>query len=346
MTFPVFAAAILATLGGCSSSPPKETVEAAPTYKVSPATWRMVDEHIWAASEAAGAVAEAFAKEAMHDWMRRVRERSEENFIPWYTSYSTQQWLALKVGWYKLNESEGTASPAEQLSEYLQEQYYAQVLEPAGTETTDPTMLMDQAASMYVQVLGTELRDFSASYNVPAEAFKRRLDRIPAISLSEAPEGKASLYRAISAHDLTRLPAYKALVRQIQTAQNGSRSALSKDSLHEVAGAAADKLVGKLAVRGGTSAAALAAGGLPGILIAVGVSGWQAIEHEKDKPAMEAQLRANLSSALDEMRRKLMEDPHRGVMGAVTHMKLQIENGLLSAQIESEQPDRRLPDVF
>ena len=101
-----------------------------------------------------------------------------------------------------------------------------------------------------------------------------------------------------------------------------------------------------MAIRGGARVAGLAVGGVAGILISVGVSGWQAMEHEKNMPALEAELRSNLSAALDGMWHYLTEDPYRGVTAPVNHMSSQIENGILSAQVQAQQPRRYSDGVF
>ena len=101
-----------------------------------------------------------------------------------------------------------------------------------------------------------------------------------------------------------------------------------------------------MAIRGGARVAGLAVGGVAGILISVGVSGWQAMEHEKDKPELEAELRSNLSAALDGMLYYLTYDPHGGVTAPVNHMSSQIENGLLSAQMQTQQRSPGPADVF
>ena len=78
-----------------------------PLVHVKPATWRAIDEQILDASVCARHESEAYARVAMDDWRLRVRQRTEDVFIPWYSSYWTQQWMATRVGWYKLQYTEG-----------------------------------------------------------------------------------------------------------------------------------------------------------------------------------------------------------------------------------------------
>jgi hypothetical protein len=44
----------------------------------------------------------------MERWKLLVRERAEADFIPWFSSYWTQQWLTAKVAWYKLGSDDAT----------------------------------------------------------------------------------------------------------------------------------------------------------------------------------------------------------------------------------------------
>ena len=164
------------------------------------------------------------------------------------------------------------------------------------------------------------------------------MESIQAVYLYSVPRQRASLYQIVEAENPTDVPAYAALLARVQPDDEGMGSGLSKNRFYPVARSSADKLVDQLAIRGGASVAGLAVGGAAGLLISVGVSAWQAMEHEKDRPALEADLRSNLSAALDGIWYYLTEDPQGGVTAPVNHMSSQIENGLLSAQLRTQQP--------
>jgi hypothetical protein len=68
-TVPAFVAAMLVALAGCAFSPTRDSTQVAPTYQVSPSTWRKVDEDILAASIAAKGEAGAYARTTMEEWM-------------------------------------------------------------------------------------------------------------------------------------------------------------------------------------------------------------------------------------------------------------------------------------
>jgi hypothetical protein len=341
-----FLIALLVTVGACTPAPTVKPVAPAPSYSVPPEIWLMVDQRIWSASEAAQGKATTFARDRMQRWTRLVRERTEKEFVPWYADYWTQQWLSIRMGWYRLTESSGDDAAAERLAEYLQEQYYERVLQPVAQEI-DPIQLTDQAATLYVGAMDADLRSVPRDYDIPPPAFRERLEQIPAIAPDSTTQSGASLAQLLRADRLSDLPAYAALISHLQSAeQTGIASGQSRDRLYGISKRSADKLVNGLALRGGVSAAALAAGGLPGILISVGISGWQAMEHEKAKPALEAELRANLDQALDQTWRDLVEDPDRGVLAAVHAISAQIQAAVSASPFGQGPAQRQLPPLF
>lgn len=152
---------LLLALAGCSHRPPE------PTGPVSQATWQQVDADIGAASLNATSQARAYAAGAMEHWMDLVYQRTDSKFIPWFSSYWTQQWLSMKVAWYKMG-SQGDLDPTvDRLAAYLQEEYRQQVLVPVAREL-DPDSIMETATRRYVGAL------VEASARFPSAAACRR----------------------------------------------------------------------------------------------------------------------------------------------------------------------------
>ena len=158
----------------------------------------------------------------MESWRSRVHQRTEADFIPWFTGYWTQQWLAIKVGWYKLSAGEERQIRAvKRLAAYLQEQYHDRVLAPVAKEI-DPDLVREQATKLYVQFLGEQLQEIPRRYGVPSDQFDRRLKDIPAIALAPHPAHSASLYQIVHADSIAKLPAYVALIDQIRKDAGGA----------------------------------------------------------------------------------------------------------------------------
>jgi len=281
----------------------------------------------------------------MKSWRDLVQKRTETNFIPWFTDYWTQQWLAIKVAWYKMSAGEGTDPTVQRLAAYLQEQYHDRVLDPVAREI-DPDVVREQATKRYIRLLGEQLQEMPRRYGVPSSQFDRRIKDIPAIALAPHPAHSASLYQIVHADPITKLPAYVALITQIRNASGGAGAGPSDARISPVAKRASEKLEGKLATSGGASAAAAVVGGVAGMMISLGAAGFSAIAHENERPKMEAQLRENLNAALNDMYLGLLEDRATGVMAGVYYISEQIEGSIaktLTQPVEFEPLPRGTP---
>ncbi|MDB5981022.1 MAG: hypothetical protein JWQ69_2037, partial [Pseudomonas sp.] len=83
--------ALLLVLAGCAT--PVHVVVPPPVV-ISQGTWLQVDEDIVAASQSASEQAKVYARGSMEHWRELIYARTEANFIPWFSSYWTQEWLS------------------------------------------------------------------------------------------------------------------------------------------------------------------------------------------------------------------------------------------------------------
>jgi len=318
---------IVSAMNGCSQAPSKAVAPPTPLYHIQPKTLRAINEGIFTASVQATHESEAYARVAMEEWLWRVRQRIEEVFIPWYSSYGIQQWMTAKVVAFKLLYTEGEATPEERLVSYLQEQFYEQVLEPVSS-FVDPHTVMEDAAINYLRELRERLDRMPSEYDVPAAAFRQHLETIPAIVVQEVLAQEASLYEVLQAADLSALPAYRALLGKVAAASDAANPTPSAERLKVVANQAVTRLLDSVALSAGTATASTVVGGYWGIAISAGSAAYAAVEHDHEKPAMEAQLRENLDAALDLMWQELVEDPIGGITALVHHISTQIEDAV------------------
>jgi len=316
---------LLATLDGCV--PPPQTPPP-PVYRFQPATLRAIDERIYADSVQARNEAEAYARVAMDEWRWRVRQRIEEDFIPWYSSYGVQQWIAAKIVAFKLLYTEGEATPEDQLVSYLQEQFYEQVLEPVSG-FVDPQTVMEDAAVNYLRELGKRLDQLPSIYGVPTEAVDEHLASIAAIRVSGQPSEQASLYEVLHASDLSRLPAYQALRGEVLAVSAAANPSPSADRLRIVANQAVARLLDSVTLRGGVATVTTLVEGYWKIAITAASAAYGAIEHQQEKPELETQLRENLDAAMNLLWQELVEDPRYGVTGLMHRLSDEIEEGVV-----------------
>lgn len=320
--------AVLVVLAGCATAP-RAPVEV-PQVMVSPNTWHQVDREIIEASQSATEQTKIYAHGAMDYWRTRVYELTEQNFIPWFSSYWTQEWLSMKVSWYTIS-SQGEQDAAEKrLAAYLLEAYQEKVLAPVAVEI-DPDAILSLAAAFYVDILKEELQKISKRHGVPMAQLNGRIQKIPAIALGPPPARDASLYQIVYAEQLNTLPAYAALTDKIHKAGGDKGVGSTDTAMAPVARRASQRMEAEMAPRGAASAVAAAAGKLAGGLITVGVAGIRALIQAADRPDSEALIRSSLGNTFDKAWTKLVQNPTTGVMAGTFYMAGQIEGNLAAS---------------
>ena len=319
-------AALMAAAGllaACAAPPLREAPQPAEEAPVPTATWELLSAEISTLSVSAEEEAYTYAQAAVGQWFERVWARTDHEFIPWATDYWTHQWLALKLAWYRANsaDDDGTAATA-RLTHYLQDEYRTQVVEPVAQEI-DPLRIMDEATARYARTLAAGVRQLPDRYGVPQDQFDRWLTGIPAIA---GPPG-ASLRDVVGAEDVTRLIGYQALIEGIRGTGDAASLAGDRAALRAVADRTAERLAVTVGVRSGATAASVL-GGVPGMLLGLGISAWDATAYEQARPDLEANLRADLAGALRAVRWTLLEDRMHGVLAPVAHITAQLGTAL------------------
>ncbi|WP_442113376.1 hypothetical protein [Pseudomonas sp. NUPR-001] len=326
---------VLLAVGGCASRQP--AVEP-PPVQLSPATWEQIDREIIDASLANTSSVNDYARRSMRVWKDRVQQFTESDFIPWFTGYWTQQWLTMKVAWYKMNSGEGKDPPEKRLALYLQEQYHQRVLDQVAKEI-DPEGIRVRAMELYLQLLGQQVQQIAQRYRAPPEQLNLRLTRIQAINLGPPAARNASLYQLLFSKPLNQQSGYAALLAQMHSAVRAGTQR-SDVGLSSVAQQASEKLGATLAPRGIASAVASAVGRVAGALISVAATGYGVITHNQEQPQMVEQLRVILNVALNEEWRELMENRKTGAMAGVYYLSGEIEENLLGARQLQQEPER------
>ena len=328
----IFPLCLLLALTACAGKRPPAPP---PPQNLPPAVWQRIDQDIIEASAAAAGSANDYARRSMRVWKEQVQQRTENDFIPWFTGYWTQQWLTLKVAWYKMNNGKGNEPPEKRLGLYLQEQYHQRVIEPVA-EQINPEGIRDRASELYLQLLGQQLPAIIQRYNAPPEQFSQRLNRIPAIALGPPDARNATLYQLLRAKSLEQQPAWQSLRQQLH--QQASKAPGQTDAgLSSVATQASEKLGASLAPRGAASAIAAAVGKAAGAMISVVVTGYGMLSHDREQPQMIEQLRVILNVALNEEWQELMENRQSGAMAGVYYLSGQVEDSLLANRVPLQE---------
>ncbi len=310
-------------LVSCTLQPLKETF-IKPVPPIAPEKWQEIQEDLWSASCLARSEAVAYTQQAMTEWMGRVREKTDSEFIPWYTSYWAQQWIGFKVGWYKMSRDEDEPSIEEYLVEYIREEYYELVLEPVN-EISNPQQITEQAAALYISLLAEQLQRLPAMHRVSVRSLRKKLEPITLVSISANGQNGMPLSLLLERNDLTGVAAYDALLTHADTVATRANSSLGKDNLQIVVDDTVARMVADLSLRAGGAAASMVLGQSLGLVFSAGISAWSISSHEQEKPEIERQLRQALDAGLKSLWQRLMEDPVLGVLLPINHMSSQIE---------------------
>jgi hypothetical protein len=333
----------LLVLAGCAT--PVRAPDPTPPREVPASTWRQVDCDIVAESLAATGASRNFAHQRMTLWRQRVTQQAEVDFIPWFTGYWTQQWLTVRVAWYRLNASEASEPPVNRLATYLQAQYHERVLAPVAEEV-DPATVGAQATEHYLRQLGGQLQPMPERYGIPRAQFEQHLKAIPAIALAPPPAHDASLYQLLASQPLAGLPAYAALLGQVSASGGYADAGLNRKQISPVALRISENLLDRLAIGSGAGAAATLIGGVAGTALSLGTVGFGVMLHDAQREGSENQLRGTLNGAVDDMWHSLMDDPKNGVMAGIYYLADRIEQSCpptFTHALSLEDPPRGIP---
>jgi hypothetical protein len=311
--------ACVLVLSACAT--PSRPLVATPEPQIPESRIGQIDSEIGAASFAASELAKTSARRSMERWLVRVYQRTDTDFIPWFTSYWTQKWLGIKMAWYTLDTDKGRDAAPKRLAKYLDEQYRDRVLYPARQEI-DPYQVRGEATRIYLQVLGDQLREIPRRDHVPAAQVDRRLKDICAITLVPPPAHTATLYQLIHTDPIDKLAAYAELNDQIREAVRGAGSPPGGAILSPLALRVGDRLIADAAISGGAGAAAIVVGGVAGTIISVGATGYGVISYENERPHLVTQLQNDLNAVVAEMWIGFMET---NVLDGVYYISEQIE---------------------
>ena len=320
--------ALLVALAGCANKERPPEPQPTPVV-ISQSTWRQIDSDIVAASQDATGEAKDYSRDLMQRWRTLVYQRTEAEFIPWFSGYWTRQWLTMKVTWYQLNAEGEKDQVVDRLALYLQEQYQDRVLDPVAKEI-HPHWIMAQTTQLYVRLLREQLQGIPPRYGVPPDQFDNHLQDIPAIELAPG----ASLYQLVNAEPIDSQPGYVALVDRLHSVPGAAGTWSAEAGISPVARMTSESLVTERTTRGVAGAVSAMVGRAAGLVISLGTTAFTSMLREKERPKMEAQLRNNLHAAFDEEWLDLVHNPETGVMAGVYALSDQIEGSLASTAMQ------------
>jgi hypothetical protein len=144
--------------------------------------WSAVDKSVRDVFMRAGTKAEAYAKQAVHEWTNDLRRRAETDFIPWYFGYWNQQALSLRaIGYHLMNTpaAEGLfgkqPEAGKQIEDMVEKAFVSRVLQPATAQLKIEALTRD-AVTVYLDALNEGLKAVQADYNISEQDWSRYVE--------------------------------------------------------------------------------------------------------------------------------------------------------------------------
>jgi len=285
----------------CHRGPQRPRTQPPRTQVVKVLDWQAVDARIRLAVEDAHTTARQHAEIAVRQWIRRLRDRVDNDFLPWHFSYWNQQALALKAIGYHVAATplaEGLAgkqpSARARLETLVENSFAARVIQPQSAQLA-VEKITRESVEVYLQELSRELTGLQAEYGIPQQEWQRYLRGLAGMTLAIEGNRQVPLITkaavagsGMAAAKLVRIAAghLRVLIWRMTGKQLLEDSAM---------------LAGRRLVRGG------------GWLLAGIITVWDVADHHRMVQQNLPVLRRSLGGYLDELEEQVLHDPVSGV---------------------------------
>ncbi len=283
--------------------------------------WYKIDKELIDAVRRSHDTTENFAAYELDDWLNKIMDKVDDNFLNWYFSYFNQKamefgipfvWLAFKADFLNLfKEEDETHINANQILQKrmindLQKKFSELVLSPEEAQTS-LSRLTERVARNYASGLGMQLATIKNSYKIPDREWERYLNTLASLVYDTG----ASNY-SLSPESITSNLATKSII--VGTAGIGGKLALNF----------AAKAAAKIAAKAGGAIATKVAAQLIDPVLAVGILIWDTWDYNNMVNASRPVLRQNILEHLNEVKLSILDSPENSIMASIEDMERKI----------------------
>jgi hypothetical protein len=305
----------IAVLGVVRISMPKEPKPVRSVDRVEQVQivdWYAVKPDVREAFLRAHEKATSYAERAVQEWTGELRQRAEEDFLPWYFAYWNQQAMMLKAAGYYLMDTplvEGMLgrqpSAQDKMASLLEKAFMARVLQPGSAQLRVETITRE-SVEVFLVSLNKELRALEVSYSVTDQAWSRHLDGIAGMMGSVEGNRQVPLVlKGLSAGStVAAVKIGKSVSTQIRMMmlRRGGRELMEDGMMY--AGRAASRSFG-------------------GIVFAV-VTAWDLYDHHRTVSQNTPVMRQLLNGYFDELENQVLHDPQCGIFQTLETVRQEI----------------------
>jgi hypothetical protein len=295
--------------------PPTSTI--APIVKpiVRPIVWQDIDKHLIEAVTRAGEETEKFANQRVEQWMAKLMQRVDSDFLEWYFSYWNQQVLGLNglyhgiVHWLALSQQ----TAQERMTATVQQEFATRVLRPEIAQL-EIGHLAEDTVKHYVDQLHTQLDAIPQQYHIPRDDWEKHLDTIAIMTMRVEGSREASL--SLKALTGTTVASAAILTKSL--------APLIKNIGGKLTAKLAGKAAASMAAKTGAKVMAKVGGELLGPVIAIGIIIWDVWDHAKTKETGMPLLRQNILDYFNELKISILSDSEYGILTIIHQLETQI----------------------
>ena len=277
---------------------------------------------ILAAVDAAKAKAMTHAAGDLTAWTAELAASAEDDFVPWYFGYFTQQALALE-GLYNqvrnLFVKDGP-SAADAVRKRIDREFAARVLSPEMADRRYERVVRD-AVSLFVEDVRVRVAAIPVKYNIPASEWQSYI--ADAGGILGNVEGNRSVRLSVKA---ATVPVAAGTVVAGKVCAEFCKNVVSRMSA-KLAGTTAEVLAPEAGAAAGESAA-VCGEGLAGPVIGLAIAGWDVADHYYTAHENAPVMIENIKKLLAELRETLLNDPVTGVKGVLNTLEDKILSSL------------------
>ncbi len=285
--------------------------------------WEGVNKEIRSSLERSRKSAENRASELLDNWIGRLMKRVDNNFLPWYFGYWTQQKMGLDALlaqiWHWVDS--GSPSAAEKITEEVQDEFSSRVLRPQIAQM-ELERIINSIVAGYSKSLSGDLDKIPVKYQIKRADWERYISDISRM----AGNVEASREVSVSLKVLTGAGAggLFLLFRAIKPVISKIGAKLSAKM--------STKFASKLATKTGSKVALKSGGKFIGSIIAIGIIIWDVWDHYSTKKRALPVLKQNIKDYFTELKFSILRDPGYGIMTVIHKLELKIVNSLGNRQ--------------
>lgn len=237
------------------------------------------------------------AEASLDEWINAMQERIDENFLPWYFGYWSQQVRGLKYFYYTIYYTitdffRDKPTAAEKITEDIQKEFANRVLRPEVAQL-EIERITQTAVSVFVKEISDKLSEIPIKYKIPQPAWEVYLNGLAKTAQSTEGGRQINFVFKVGLVESSAIALKKIAIPIVR------KSMFTIPNVASIASKSTIEVAAPLAKR---KAAKTVGGKFLGPIVAVTVIVWDVIDHYTTEKEQKPILRKNLVDYLHELK--------------------------------------------